>query len=278
MALEFVDTSSAQNPQEYYNSLFQDLNGGKPLTKYGDRSWEARKDWAAMYYENAYNTALLNYQNEYNSPLQQMLRYQEAGLNPFLAAQDSGNMGSTHPGATPRGGFTAPSSLDTIMKTIGGINDTVKTASQLYDYIRYGAPTNQLQMDIARYNMGAAEARQTRERAEADWALYWNYGEDMGPNSVYVNGSPRAQYMANSTAYKAAQIEQLESLVKVIYPAQEEQMRALAALNDYKKQVMEGQYGAALNIDTGNKTADGILQLLAIKLLSMNFGFTGKMF
>lgn len=278
MALEFVDPTTAQNPQEYYNSLFQDLNGGKPLTKYGDRSWEARKDWATMYYENAYNTALLNYQNEYNSPLQQMLRYQEAGLNPFLAGQDAGNMGSTHPGASPRGGFTAPSAIDTVSKVMSTVTNVVDGAQQLYDYLAYGRQTHQAQRDSAFYQSLIAGYNAEAAEANAEWAKYWNFGPDEREISTLVAGSPRASYMKNSTDYKLAQIAQLEALVKVVYPSQSEASRAMAALNQYRKEVMEGQYGAVLSIDTGNQTADGIIQLLAMKLLGTSIGLSGKMF
>ena len=275
--MEFID-SVTPSYQQYHESLVQDVTGNKKYN-YSDKAWQARNDWATMYYQNAYNQALLNYQNEYNTPLNQMLRYQEAGINPFLAAQDAGNMGSYPSGASPTGRFSAPSTPQTIQaissavnQSIGSLNNTLKTAQGLYEYITYGRPLQQINLgtagiqqniaglneQIAAYNVDAARSNALMKDAEASWSEYWNLGREYPGEDVAH--SPRGIYMEQSTQRITAQIEQLKSLVDVLYPSQSDANEARAALTEYQKQVLQGQNDAILHLDTGNTERDAIIK------------------
>lgn len=268
--MQFIDPITPSQPSQYYDTLktVDDRSSWK------DKPFQAANDWATMYYQNAYNTALLNYQNEYNSPLNQMLRYQEAGINPFLASQDNGNMGQYHSGGTPRGNFTAPSKVQEVAavnQSVNSLNQTLKTAQGLYDYITYGRPLNQAELNIqnwdaqrAKFDADSAQALALQREAESAWARYWNLGEegftDPESGGMLMSQTPRAVYMEASTQRIGAQIDQLRSLVDVLYPAQADRARAAEALDSYKKQVLEGQNSAILHLDTGNPERDAIIK------------------
>lgn len=256
--MKFVDTTTPTN-QQYQDNAQNYSQKGNETTR------QRANDWSTMYYQNAYNTAMLNYMNEYNSPLQQMLRYQEAGINPFLVGQDPGNMGSAPGGAAPKGSADrGPTQMDILGGSLDSMNtvaNLMKSAQGIYDYINYGRDMSDVQTKILKQQL-------SKYQAEADWSLYWNYGQDFGPNSVYVQGSPRAKYMQESTERISSQIEQLKALVKVIYPSQEQQNKAKTALTDLQKAILEGQKGAVLKINTGSNTVDSILQMICYWLLN----------
>lgn len=276
--MQFIDNVTPKDYNSFYGDITPALDKEYRGRDFTDRGWQLREDWATMYYQNAYNAAMLNYMNEYNSPLQQMLRYQEAGINPFLASQDPGNMGSSHPASAPRGHFTAPTSAQKAAadsQSINAVNNTLKTAQNIYDYVQYGRPlqeinvsSGQSKLDILLQQLdnlgvqGAILNEDLRKHsAEADWAQYWNYGPDFFPeDSNRIQDSPRARYMEFSSERIAAQVDQLKALVEVLYPSQKEANEASAALNSYKKQVLEGETSAVLSINTGNETADAILK------------------
>lgn len=255
--------------QDYKNQVYQGQNS-RPVS---DSAWQVQQDWATMYYQNAYNAALMNFQNEYNSPLQQMLRYQEAGINPFLAATNEGNMSSAIPGSSPKGNFTAPSNLEGIKTALQGINTlqgVLKTSQEIYDYITYGAPTHAQglanlgkQGDILDVNLGIAQANQRRYNAEAAWSEYWN------TSGGGASSSPRAQYMQASTDRINAQIDQLEALVDVIYPSQQAANAARAALDSYRTALLHGENDSILEIDTGFPQLDSILKSVTLKATKM---------
>lgn len=278
--MEFIDNITPSSYRAFYdNASPGDVSKYSDWHKLGDRSYEQLGNYLSMYYQNAYNTALLNYQNQYNTPLQQMLRYQDAGINPFLAAQDAGNMGSAPSGAAPRGTFTAPTSAQTLQaksaavnQSISSLNSTLKTAQGIYEYISYGRPLQQINLgtagiqqniaglneQIAGYNLDAARSNATIKDAEALWSEYWNLGREYPGEDVA--GSPRGIYMEQSTQRIAAQIDQLKSLVDVLYPSQADANEAKRALTLYQKEVMEGQNEAILHLDTGNPERDAIIR------------------
>lgn len=281
--MEFVDNVTPQSGRDY---AVQFESIPIPRWFWNKRDEQTARDYMSLYYQNAYNTALLNYQNEYNSPLQQMLRYQEAGLNPFLAANDPGNMGSAPSGAAPRGSSAAGDSPAQVAgafnQAVGQINQTLQTAKTIYDYLQYGRPLQELSLDtqgtnldikkvqklIEDYNLESAQSSAATKNAEMQWSRYWNLGEDaFSDTGGKVSDSPRAKYMDMSTQRIASQIDQLQSLVKVLYPAQADNYKATKALNDLKREVLDGQKGAVLNLSTGDEKADSIMHLVAYWLL-----------
>lgn len=265
--MEFVDTSTPSMDQ--YMS-----NVGPLITPKQKRA--AYQDYLQMYVPNAYNTAVLNYMNEYNLPVNQMLRYQQAGINPYAVA---GNMSATS--AEGKSGQASSYSgtsnrLKSVQNAISSIDTSAKlvaTAKEMYDYLKFGREASFANSLTAGYNAEIARLRAESQGYQTTWDRYWNTGQDTFDESgqpIYTgqNGlPPRARYMQQSTEEKVAHIAQLEALVTILYPSQAEAAKATAALNDYKKQVMEGQSGAILSIDTGNETRDSILKLIAMWLL-----------
>lgn len=258
--MQFVDNTTPSNVRQYQLTL--ENIAGLPFASRRQRA----NDWAAMYYGNAYNTAMTNYMNEYNSPKEQMLRYMEAGINPFLAGQDSGNMSGAPNATVPKGSPDAgPKFSDIASATLSGLgtlSGALRTAQSIYDYIKYGR-------DISSTNLRSAQQLLSKYQSEADWSLYWNYGEGMGPNSPAVQSSPRAQYMHDSTQRISAQVRQLTGLVDMIYPSQKEANEARSALTGLQKEILDGQRGAVLNIKTGNETADSILRMVVYWLMDL---------
>lgn len=268
--MEFVDNVTPQSGRTYWHQF----NQVPDEWLWNKRDEQTARDYMSMYYQNAYNTALLNYQNEYNSPLQQMLRYQEAGINPFLASTDAGNMGSAPGGAAPHGSSAqgdSPAQLAQMFQgSMNQVTNYLNTAKDIYDYLEYGRPLSELRINTGNQQLLNLEqsyqnlATQgmildqdlTKHMADAAWSEYWNYA----PGTMEVEGSPRSMYMEQSTARISAQIEQLKSLVDVLYPSQKTANEARAALTDYQKQVLEGQNQAILDLDTGDAERDAILK------------------
>lgn len=256
-------------PYSYYQSNL----GTSQITNPTD-TWN---NFLQMYMPNAFQAAMLNYQNEYNSPVNQMLRYQEAGINPYGAV---GNIrtesASGSPGAAPGTSHT-PGVLEKIASiaknAVGAINPALDAAIQLFDYMNYGRERSRSSMLKSQYDA-------TRAQYESAWSEYWNAGIDSsrGDNAAGVIGSsPRAKYMAQSTSRLAMQIKQLETMVDSIYPSQKEANDARAALQNYLREVQQGRNQAVLDINTGSKTADAILQFL-VYLLQDNAGNLLRLF
>lgn len=262
--MQFVDNVTPTNPQQYMNAV-QNYSG-----RGNDRRRQLSSDWATMYYQNAYQTAMLNYMNQWNSPENQMLRYQRAGISPWLVGQDPGNMPSAPSGAAPQGKFVAPSTLDQFRGYSGALTNVMQESLKLYDYLQYGSGIRSEQLKRApleTHNLGlqgeSLSHQLRRYSAEADFAEWWNRNpgglEDSRTGSPSSN-SPRATYMELSTNRLAAQISQLESMVSMLYPSQVAANKARTALDAYKTQILHGQKDVILNIDTGHPQVDSILK------------------
>lgn len=229
------------------------------------------KEWLSLYAPNAFQAAMLNYQNEYNKPLNQMLRWQDAGLNPYAFQMSDSASGSQ--GAAPHALSSAPERMkartDSLAKGVNSMFEAFGVAKELYDYMQYGRKEHF-------YNVGTAENRASITQAQADaawadmaWQMYWNYGRDsQDPATGYsVSESPRARYMENSTQRLESQIKQLDYMVDFLYPSQVEANEARAALLEYQKEIASGRNDAVLNINTGNPTRDAILKMLCYLLM-----------
>lgn len=274
--MQFVDTTTPQTSRDYRDAVWGSRN------TLSDAAFQASHDWATMYYQNAYNTAIMNYMNEYNKPLNQMLRYQEAGISPWLAAGQAnpGNMDSSHAGAAPKGSFTAPNSAQrqaAAVQTLNSINQVVESAAQFYDYVKYGRKTHAQDLMNTTLQGTILGTQLRRHAAEADWAEYWNYPADSDVTAPSA-GSPRANYMQMSYQQKAAQVAQLESLVDTLYPSQVAANEARAALQEYQKQVLEGKNDAILDLNTGYPQVDAWLKVILMMLSNTSLGLSGKMF
>lgn len=256
------------NGQYVYDQLPGVKQGEWQQQAFGDVG--NRKDWsddrtAAYNYllkqqEQAYNLELWNYQNAYNSPAEQMKRYQDAGLNPNLIYQQQNTASApASASASPfrSGGIMARRAQNAI-NAIGQIMNIVKAARETYDYMRYGSEEH------------AWERNLTMQRSQGQ-ALenYWNsYLLGMGgqDENSPIPGSPRARMYQYQLDTQEQRFLQLKAVVSSI-PDQQARTRALKALDDYRLQIMRGQYGALMQIDTGSSGLDSFLRMLGFYLL-----------
>lgn len=245
------------------------LNTRNVISRVTDNYGDQYRDYMTMYVPNALQAAMLNYQNEYNSPLNQLLRYQEAGVSPWMALQQPST--SASPGSVSGPGSKAPTQterLKSMISSVSNIASAIATGANIYDYIQYGAKQSELNTDILYNRRSQSQYDAARALAESDWAQYWNYGEGFGPNSVYVEGSPRKRYMEASTALKEQQFAQISSMIDTLYPSQKEANEARAALAQYQKEVLEGRTDAVLQLNTGNQTVDAILKTIIFAMMN----------
>lgn len=275
--MEFQDTTTPSF-QQYWN----DINKGNPLytkAQYKD----AYDTWASMYYPNAFQAAMMNYQNEWQSPVNQMLRYQQAGLNPysFQAQQSaSGSQGAQLKQATGHQEMNQKA-IQNAISAASSLGSLMGVAKELYDYIKFGHKQSFYRTGLLETQSTTAKIQQQREDAALAWENYWNFGSSLAPvdedgNTVVdPHKSPRAIYMAASTNRIQMQIEQLDYIVNFLYPSQEAQNTARAALAQYQKAIMAGHNEAVLDLHTGNESADQILRMLAYWLMENSTGFLG---
>jgi len=264
--MEFQDTTTPSF-QEYKDANQQYWRAWKDTDK------DAFASWSQMYYPNAFQAALLNYQNEYEKPVNLMLRYQEAGLNPYSFQHQSSASGSQGSAPTPSFGFQEirNKKMQTFLNGVQDIVQIVGAAKEVYDYMSYGQDRSAYQTLAAGYNADIQSAIARSRQSEAAWNEYWNQGEisqlpsSVGSdNPVFINQAPRAVYMDNSTKRIANQIEQLSYMVDYLYPSQVEANKARAAIVEYQKDIEQGKYDAILSINTGNKNVDAFLRALCM--------------
>lgn len=234
------------------------------------RTADNYNQWAQLYYPNAFQVAMLNYQNEYEHPLQQMLRYQQAGLNQYAfqpSQSASGSQGSKPGSELPRQQLNQQK-ISNALKAVSTVSQAMSVAQEIYDYINFGKGISENNLLMTQYNSEAAYYKALEASSNAKWTQFWNEGVDNGTEvGTLISDSPRAKYMQSSTNRINAQISQLNALVDIIYPSQSAANSARAALNLYQKELMQGNYDAILKINTGNATLDAIFKMLALKLL-----------
>lgn len=234
---------------------------------FGEVSHRDMADYSAAAYnylmkqqEQAYNLELWNLQNEYNSPAAQMKRYQDAGLNPNLIYSQQNTAAA--PQAASATGFrsagTAAKHFQNGMNMIGQIMQTVKSARETYDYMKYGRAEHSWRNSLLAYQGANASL-------ENDW-LQWFMGRDPEGNIV-TPGTPRRRLFETQLDTKSAEYERVKALTSII-PDQQARTQALKALDDYRLQMLQGQNDAVLNIHTGNETVDSWLKVLIYLAMS----------
>lgn len=260
---------------------------------FGPDNTFGRKDWndtttAAFNYlvhqqDNALAVDLMNYQNRYNSPQNQMLLRQAAGINPYsdyaVQAGASPNVSSS-PAFRSQG--TQAKRQQLAMQQIGTFLNSLETGQKIYDYITYGRDLSKYQLDAAIGRSGIL-SEQIQQEVMRTGMLAWMLGY---PGYDAIGNSPYGQrYSAQTQSYEAQQQrvdaykKQINYLVDNLYPSQKERNEALKQLDEQKYGIQEASYGAVVGINTGNKTADGILQFLILSLRELlHFGFSGRMF
>lgn len=276
--MEFQDTTTP-NFQDYQ------AQNRQYWRMWHDSDKDAFMSWAQMYYPNAFQAALLNYQNEYEKPINQMLRYQEAGLNPYSFQSQQSASGSQGAAPTPSFGFQEirNKKMQTFLNGVQDIVQIVGAAKEVYDYMNYGRNQSFYRTALSQSQAATAEIQRQRASTALDWESYWNYGSTQVPVDEYGNNvldpkvSPRAIYMENSSQRIANQVRQLSYMVDFLYPSQVEANEARAALVEYQKEIEQGKYDAILSINTGNKNVDAFLRALCMFFVgSTSLGFSKK--
>lgn len=212
--------------------------------------------------EQAYNLDLWNLQNQYNTPAAQMARFQDAGLNPNLIYSKD-NMASSPTGYSApsfRPNNTMTKAVQTGLDAINTIMNTVKTARDTFDYVKYGAETNAWQKNL------------TMQRSQAEaLSNYWNSYMLGLPSPDSILGSPRQQLQAYQLDTQKANYDRIRALVSLI-PEQAARQRALTELDQNRQAIMKGQYDFILHgFHTGNETLDSFLRMIMMFGMSSLF-------
>lgn len=218
--------------------------------------------------ENQFNLDVWNMQNEYNTPSAQMLRYQDAGLNPNLIYGQSNMAGNinTASAAQPRGTGANARNAQVGINMIGQMLSALRAGREMYDYVAYGMPMNRYQNEIARNDVYSAQARRTTAQLDADFATYLANG----PSETIWETTPRYQLWKSQADSVDLGNKRLRAIVNMI-PDQQARTQALKALDDYRLEVLQGQNDAVLNINTKYDWLNQILKFLAYWAYNKNF-------
>lgn len=162
-----------------------------------------------------YNTEMWNKQNEYNTPANQRKRYEEAGLNPYLAMQN-GDAGM----AQSAGGINPPTATDVKVQPVDGMATAVGQAAQTYlDYKmgleRHNAEIEQIHIEnqhrarklMAEIADKEASARSHEAKANLDKTME-------GLNKQIADADVRYKNRLSAVAEQEAEIKMTENLMK----------------------------------------------------------------
>lgn len=146
--------------------------------------------------DNALMVALMNYQNEYNTPLQQMLRRQQAGINPY-AEFGVQNSASFTPAQTQFKAGASARNLQAATGVLDGILNTVTKVRDIYDYARYGK-------DISYFKRGIAQNQSVAGFLQNEWEDWLLHGDNMiyGDATRIPNGPRAKMYKTSRMQYK----------------------------------------------------------------------------
>lgn len=234
---------------------------------FGEHSSRDMSDYSAAAYnylmkqqEQAYNLELWNLQNEYNSPASQMKRFQDAGLNPNLiyGQQNTAQAPQAASATGFRSGNVQARRMQNAISTIGQVMNVIKSARDTYDYMKYGADEHAWQRNLL-IQKGQGQA------LENMWNQYLLGLTEPGTSEEIAN-SPRGRMYKYQTDTQYQRYEQLRAICAAL-PDQQARTRSLKALDDYRLQILQGQYGAIMNINSGNGTIDAFLRMLGFYLL-----------
>lgn len=208
--------------------------------------------------EQAYNLQLWKLQNEYNTPDAMMQRYQDAGLNPFLIYQQQNAAAAPAAASAPsfRSSGNYAKHIQEGINAVGQVINTVKAARETYDYLKSGRETGI-------WNLNYARERASGQSLQNRWDAYLL---GLAPGDSPEATGPRSRMYGYQMDTQRMRYEQLRAVVASI-PDQAARTRALKALDEYRLQILEGQYGFLSRIDTGFSGLDSFLQMLGFYLL-----------
>lgn len=237
----------------------------------------SKKDWtdaktAAYNYllkqqENAFNVEMWNEMNKYNSPAAQMQRYQEAGLNPNLiySQQNTTSPLQAASNAAFRSQGTQAKRVQNQLSTIQMMQGLVESAAQTYDYVKYGIPAKGFSLLKAQAEAGTARFNEL-------WNEYLMTGSGPFGHRDEETGqlvSPRAIQFKNQNDLTVQNMERVKFMVNSLLPTQEARQKALTALDKYQYDMMQGKYGAILDVHTGlGDTVDNWVRLIMFMALA----------
>lgn len=221
---------------------------------------QAAYNYLMQQQQQAFEVDMWNAKNHYDSPAEQMRRYQDAGLNPFLIygqQNQSGNIPQGTPAHFQSSG-TMAKGYQNAMNTIAQVNNTLRQAAETFDYLTYGRSQSAWNL------LNTQETARSRSLAN-EWNEFLLLGpsDDPDTRSFAIGQGPRATMYRSQQQAVATRIEQLEAAISLI-PDQRERMKALTALEAYRLQILRGQNDAILNVDTGDKALDGWIKSVAL--------------
>lgn len=220
---------------------------------------QAAYNYLMQQQQNAYELEMWNLKNQYDSPAAQMQRYQDAGLNPNLIYGQQNVSGNT-PQASPatfRSTGTYAHGAQQAMAAIGQVMNTVKAARETYDYIKYGTEQNAWNIALTRNQGEALSLRNLWDR--------WLLGR--GDDNTVDPSAPKRVLWQTQQDINEKKYAQLVAVVSSIENSTA-RTRALKALDDYRLQILKGQYGFLSQINTGSHGLDAFLQMLGFWLLA----------
>lgn len=239
---------------------YQQMTGDKWTSRDWSDTTTAQYNFLLKQQENAYNLEMWNLANEYNSPAAQMQRYQDAGLNPNLvySQQNTTTPLQAAQNAAFRSQGTYAKRVSNQLSTIQQMQSLVESAAQTYDYFKYG-----------RFTSGANMLRAQSDAATARYNEFWNQYlmtgsgpfSEKGENGLPI--SPRVSTYGYQQDQAYWNVERVKFMVNALLPSQEARNRALTSLDQYQLDMMNGKYGAVLDVKTGlGETVDNWVRLI----------------
>lgn len=225
--------------QDYFG-----YNGRRDMADYSQAALQVR----LKELENQFNLDVWNMQNEYNTPAAQMLRYQDAGLNPNLIYGQSNMAGDVKSAsaAQPRSSGNYGKMTQAGISAISQMLQAARTAREMYDYINFGKDLSKYQQQAAFYDVGNSQNRANLSRLEYLWQNYLLGSPDSDPQ---LKDSPRGKLYQSQLQTQEQKYEQLRQIVGMI-PDQKARTQVLKQLEEYRLKILEGQNDFVLNIDT----------------------------
>lgn len=218
--------------------------------------------------ENQFNLDVWNMQNEYNTPAAQMLRYQDAGLNPNLIYGQSNMAGDikTASAAQPRSSGNYARNLQASTQIVGQMLQAMRTGKEMFDYVKYGMPMGRYQSETARAEMYTAASRRTLAQLDADWAQFLANG----PSEFDWEKTPKYKLWKSQKDSIDTSTNRVKALIGLIGDQQARE-QALKAIDDYRLKIMEGQNDAVLNINTKYDWLNQVLRFVAYWAYNKSF-------
>lgn len=230
--------------------------------------------------QQATDLELWNLQNEYNSPKNQMLRYQQAGLNPNLIYSQSNTASSPASSPSPipakATNFKAQNTLgalDSAGRIISGLNNVLGQVQQTYDYAKYGMQNSELRNRLLRNQIintqlqGDALDRQNfvqkilaGEFGPVDKVFF---DAHQGDGSVMrASDIPLIARYLNQNELVAEQVEKINKYLDEMFPVEKSYMESGTSLRRSEKEWNENIRGFVNSINTGIPWLDMLIKAI----------------